>query len=124
MSKDTNPSETDKQFDEKLQNEEMSDLENEQDCEACSDEDWKELPPISFTTLVLSLSTQAMMLMGEIPDAGEGQPKQNLTLARQTIDLLGVLEEKTKGNLTREEDNFLQTSLSDLRIRFVQCCRR
>jgi hypothetical protein len=80
-----------------------------------------EIPPIDFTTFVLSLSTQALMQLGEVKDP-DGQVAQDLMMARQTIDLLGLLESKTKGNLTGEEEQLLQQILYDLRMRFVATC--
>ncbi len=78
------------------------------------------LPTIDFTTFVASLSHSALMHLGEAPPL-DGQPvEKNFPLARQTIDLLGVLEEKTKGNLTGEEERILAQSLFDLRTRFVE----
>lgn len=76
------------------------------------------IPPIDFNILVLSLSTSALMQMGEGPENDRGEP--DLDLARQTIDLLGVLEEKTRGNLTGEEERLLHQVLNDLRMRFVR----
>lgn len=76
------------------------------------------IPPIDFNILILSLSTSALMQLGEGPDHESTEP--DLNLARQTIDLLGVLEEKTRGNLTGEEERLLQQILTDLRVRFVR----
>ncbi len=74
----------------------------------------------SFATLVLSLSTQALMCLGEIPEAPGSESRQELGAARNIIDLLGVLEQKTKGNLTEDEHALLERVLYDLRMRFVQ----
>lgn len=74
----------------------------------------------SFATLVLSLSTQALMCLGEIPEAPGAEPRQDLGVARHVIDLLGVLEQKTEGNLTEDEHALLERILYDLRMRFVQ----
>jgi hypothetical protein len=77
----------------------------------------------TFTTLVLSLSTQALMFLGEIPQApGEGTHR-DLGSARSMIDLLGVLEQKTRGNLTSDEASLLERMLYDLRMRFVDLSR-
>jgi hypothetical protein len=81
------------------------------------------LPSIDFTTFVASLGHSALMYLGEVPPL-EGQPAEtNLPLARQTIDLLGILEEKTKGNLTGEEERMLAHTLFDLRTRFVELAK-
>ncbi len=80
-----------------------------------------ELPPVDFTTLVLSLSTSALAAMGLVEDPRLGKPgAPNLPMARQTIDLLAMLEEKTRGNLSGEEERLLSQVLTDLRLRFVQ----
>jgi hypothetical protein len=78
------------------------------------------LPPASFTFLVLSLRTQAEMQLGLMQFGEEEKPEPELQLARHTIDLMGVLLEKTKGNLTLEEQRLLENSLTELRFRFVQ----
>lgn len=78
------------------------------------------LPPVEFTTFVLSLSHSALMHLGEAPDPETGGVLKNLLLARQTIDLIVMLEEKTKGNLTGDEERLLAQILFDLRMRFVE----
>ena len=78
------------------------------------------LPPASFGFLVFSLRAQAEMQLG-LMHFGEGDKTEpDLPMARHTIDLLGVLFEKTKGNLTLEEHRLLENSLTELRFRFVQ----
>jgi len=78
------------------------------------------LPSIDFATFVLSLSHSVLMHLGEAPDPVTSAIERNLPLARQTIDLLGLLEEKTKGNLTGDEERLLTQVLFDLRMRFVE----
>jgi hypothetical protein len=79
------------------------------------------LPPASFEFLVLSVRTQAELQLGLIHFGPESErPKADLGLARHSIDLLGVLQEKTKGNLTLEEQRLVENSLTELRFRFVQ----
>jgi hypothetical protein len=78
------------------------------------------LPSIDFATFVVSLSHSALLHLGEAPNPETNQLEQSLPLARQTIDLLGVLEEKTKGNLTGEEERLLGQVLFDLRMRFLE----
>lgn len=78
------------------------------------------LPKIDFATFVLSLSHSALMHLGEAPDPETNQVATNLALAKQNIDLLGLLEEKTKGNLTGDEERLLAQVLFDLRMRFVE----
>lgn len=78
------------------------------------------LPEINFNSLILSLSTSALIQLGEIQDPQTNQPAKNLSLAKQTIDLIGMLKEKTKGNLTPDEERLLDSVLYDLRMRFVR----
>jgi len=80
------------------------------------------LPGIDFSTLVVSLSQTALVHLGEAPhpETGDKHPPRDLPLARQTIDLLGILQEKTKGNLTGDEERLLDQVLYDLRLRFVE----
>lgn len=82
-----------------------------------------DVPPIDFITFVLSLSTQALVHLGvSIP--GGPPPDVSLPLAKHTIDLLGILEQKTHGNLTGEEDRILAQVLTDLRLRFVEASKK
>ena len=78
------------------------------------------LPSIDFTTFILSLSHSALMHLGEAPHPETGTVESSLPLARQTIDLIGMLEEKTKGNLTGDEERLIGQILFDLRVRFVE----
>jgi Domain of unknown function (DUF1844) len=78
------------------------------------------LPGIDFATFIMSLSHSAVLHLGEVPHPETDKVEQNLALARQTIDLLGVLEEKTKGNLSGDEERLLTQVLFDLRMRFVE----
>ena len=78
------------------------------------------LPPVSFEFLTESLRMQAEMQLG-LMRAGSGEePAADLELARHTIDLMALLQEKTKGNLTMEEQRLLENSLTLLRFRYVQ----
>lgn len=83
----------------------------------------RSLPPADFATLVLSLGSSAMAYMGEASGPEGGQPTRNLPMAKHAIDLLSVLEEKTKGNLTGEEDQLLESLLFDLRLRYVEAIK-
>jgi hypothetical protein len=78
------------------------------------------LPHFDFSTFILSLSHSALMHLGEAPHPETGTIEKNLPLARQTIDLIGMLEEKTKGNLTGDEERLVAQILFDLRMRFVE----
>ncbi|MGD9764094.1 MAG: DUF1844 domain-containing protein [Candidatus Binatia bacterium] len=76
-------------------------------------------PEINFSTFIISLSTQALALLGEIPDPVERQTRVDLDAARQIIDILGMLNEKTRGNLDAGESALLDNALYDLRMRYV-----
>jgi len=76
-------------------------------------------PEINFSSFVLSLSTSVLYHFGEVPDPITNKKQRNLMLAKQTIDILGILKEKTAGNLTREEESLLTNLLYDLRMRYV-----
>jgi hypothetical protein len=88
---------------------------------AASKPESRPLPPADFPTLVLSLGSSAMMYLGE---SEGGQPgERNLPMAKHAIDLLTVLEEKTKGNLSADEDHLLESLLFDLRLRYVEALK-
>lgn len=78
----------------------------------------REMPPASFAGIVSSLMTQALFYLGDLAPRG-GEPVVNLDMAKQNIDTLAVLEEKTKGNLTEEEKRLLDAALYDVRMRYV-----
>jgi hypothetical protein len=74
----------------------------------------------NFSSFILGLSTQALMYLGEIPDPQDGKAHQDLSAAKQFIDILGILKEKTTGNLDRGETELLDHILFDLRMRYVK----
>lgn len=78
------------------------------------------LPPADFSMLVGMFSTQAMVSLGVIPNPETGKPQRNLPLAKHFIDLLEVLQDKTRRNLTGHEANLLEGSLHELRMAFVE----
>jgi len=78
------------------------------------------LPPASFSFLVFSLRAQAEMQLGLMHFEEKEKPEPDLPLARHTIDLLGILLEKTRGNLSLEEQRMIENALTELRFRFVQ----
>jgi hypothetical protein len=94
----------------------------EQECEPCQS-DYADLPPIDFLSFVFSFSTSTMMCLGLLPNPDTQERFVDLGMAKQNIDILGMLQEKTRGNLTKEEEDFLTASLYDLRLRFVEACR-
>jgi len=77
-------------------------------------------PGLTFTTFIMSLVTQALALLGEIPDPISGQTHVELDAARQLIDILGILSEKTRGNLDAGEAALLDGALYDLRMKYVE----
>jgi uncharacterized protein DUF1844 len=79
---------------------------------------------ISFATFVISLSTQALALLGEIPDPVQGRTVVDLEGARQFIDILGILQDKTRGNLDAREAALLEGALYDLRMKYVERANR
>jgi hypothetical protein len=77
-------------------------------------------PTIDFYTFVLSLGSSVFVHLGDAPHPETGElPPPNLLLAKQTIDILDMLREKTRGNLTPEEERFMESLLTDLRLRYV-----
>ena len=81
------------------------------------------LPPATFQWLVLSLNMQAEMYLGRIQTDPEQKPKVNLKAAQHYIDMLGMVQEKTRGNLSLDEDLFLSNTLTELRFRFIQAAQ-
>jgi hypothetical protein len=79
-----------------------------------------QMPEISFASFIFSLSSSAFVSLGAIPDPNTGKTEKNLALAKQTIDILGLLREKTRNNLTKEEENLFDQMLYDLRMSFVR----
>ncbi|MEA4857196.1 MAG: DUF1844 domain-containing protein [Solidesulfovibrio sp.] len=77
-------------------------------------------PPASFITFILSLAQSAMVLMGEAPDPESGEYMQNLPQAKHTIDILAMLDCKTRGNLGNEERDVLENILCELRMAYVK----
>jgi hypothetical protein len=77
-------------------------------------------PPVDFHTFVLSLGSSALLHLGEIENPNDGVSQKDLPLAKHTIDILVMLEEKTKGNLTPAEERLMESLLYDLRLRYVE----
>lgn len=84
-----------------------------------SDKD--EMPEVDFATFALSLATSALVHLGEQPGPdSEGTGEVQLPLARQTIDIMAMLRDKTRGNLSVEESQLIDSLLYDLRMRYVE----
>ncbi len=103
----------------------MSDADNspdDGDVELPGDDD---LPALDFTTFVMGVIGSAFVHLGDAPDpdAGGEAAEPNLMIAKQDIDLLALLQDKTKGNLTGEEERVLNQGLYDLRMRYVEVAK-
>ena len=79
-----------------------------------------QLPKINFSTFIFSLNSSALVQLGIIEDPATGKKEKNAPLAKQTIDLIGMLQEKTQGNLTEDESQLLVHVLYDLRMMYVK----
>ncbi len=92
---------------------------------ASSPEPSQESGPMDFASFTVGLATQAMMLLGEIPEPQSAKVlPTNLAGARQTIDIISLLQEKTKGNLTADEDKLIQDVITSLRVEFVKKAKK
>ncbi len=78
------------------------------------------LPEITFSSFIFSLGSSAFIHLGALPDPASGEAKKNLPLAKQTIDLLALLREKTRNNLTSEEEQLFDPLLYDLRMQYIK----
>lgn len=79
--------------------------------------------PVTFSTFVLGLSTQALLHLGEIASPLDGKVEQDLPAAKHVIDILGILRDKTRSNLEEAEERLLDSMLYDLRMRYVELVR-
>jgi hypothetical protein len=79
---------------------------------------------VTFTTFMVGLSTQALAALGEISDPVSGASAKDLRAAQQLIDIIGMLREKTRGNLDRDEDGLIEAILFDLRMKYVELARQ
>ena len=78
------------------------------------------LPTINFATFIFSLNSSALVQLGLMEDPMTGAKAKNLPLAKQTIDIIAMLEEKTRGNLEADETAMIKNMLYDLRILYVK----
>jgi hypothetical protein len=101
------------------QSEESTSSPSEQEKEP-SEPKIEDLPQIDFSSFIFSLSTSTLIHFGAIPDPITKKIEKNLVMAKQTIDLLGILQDKTRGNLTKEEEELFDNILYDLRMRYVR----
>lgn len=82
------------------------------------------LPEINFSAFVISLSTQALMHLGEIASPVSGKVEIDVPVAKQMIDILGMLKDKTRGNLNASEDRLMEDILFDLRMKYVEAVKK
>lgn len=80
--------------------------------------------PIAFTTFIIGLASTSLIHLGETVNPETGRAERNLELARESLELLSMLREKTRGNLTEEEEKLFNHLLTDLRLRFVEASKR
>jgi hypothetical protein len=80
--------------------------------------------PIAFNTFIIGLASTTLIHLGEAANPDTGRTERNLELARESLELLSMLREKTRGNLTDEEEKLFATLLTDLRLRFVEASKR
>jgi len=81
------------------------------------------LPEVNFNSLIFSLSSSALLHMGEITDPQTGEKRIDLPMAKHSIDIISMLKDKTKGNLDNEEQQFIDNILTDLRLRYVKAVK-
>jgi hypothetical protein len=82
------------------------------------------LSEINFSTFVISLSTQALVHLGEVANPVSGKIERDLPVAKQMIDILALLKDKTRGNLNENEERLIEEILYDLRIRYVEAVKK
>jgi hypothetical protein len=78
------------------------------------------LPEVNFPTFIMSLNASALVHLGIIEDPATGQSTKNLPIAKQTIDIISMLEKKTRGNLSKDEEEIIKNILYDLRLAYVR----
>ncbi|MBU0482286.1 MAG: DUF1844 domain-containing protein [Proteobacteria bacterium] len=99
--------------------------EDKDDCNKCPEgqvlRDGKcVMPEVTFTAFVMSLNTAALFHFGELADPETGKTARDIVLAKHTIDTLNLLKKISVGNLSKDEENLLETVLYDLKIRYVK----
>lgn len=75
---------------------------------------------VDFSAFILSLSSTVLVAVGEIPDPITKETKKNIRAAKQMIDIINMLKDKTKGNLTKEEDELIQNLCFELKMKYLQ----
>jgi len=98
-------------------------MSEEEKTAACEGTEAPPLPEINFATFIFSLNSAVLVHLGLVEEPLTGKKEKNLPLAKQTIDILGMLEEKTGGNLSGDEEKLLTNILHDLRMMYVKECK-
>ena len=98
--------------------------EKAQAAEASRESQQETLPEINFSAFVISLSTQVLMNLGEIANPINGKVETDVPVAKQMIDILGMLKDKTRGNLNGSEDRLMEDILFDLRMKYVEAVKK
>jgi hypothetical protein len=89
-----------------------------------SDQESRSRPPIDFPSYILSYYTQGLVLLGEVPNPYTNKKEEDVEAARHTVDILSMLQVKTKGNLSKDEEQLLDTVLYELRMKFIKKTNR
>jgi hypothetical protein len=118
--KDRRTFDTEGKVKEEAKKEEKEEGKKDEKAEEEKEKEFTPLPEVNFSSFLLSLSSSILLHLGEIADPQSGEKKKDLALAKQTIDIITLLKDKTEGNLTEEEKNLLEHLLYDLRMRFVK----
>jgi hypothetical protein len=84
----------------------------------------RDMPPADFSTFVAMLANNVMVFLGQVPDPASKQRRRDLPQAKHTIDILIMLREKTRGNLTTEEARLLEELLPQLQMAYVSASRQ
>jgi hypothetical protein len=108
------PRENSEKVEEKPANEQASSEEK-----TASNQEIPPRPPIDFPSYILSYYTQGLVLLGEVPNPYTNKKEEDVEAARHMIDILSMLEQKTKGNLAKEEEQLLESVLYELRMKFM-----
>jgi hypothetical protein len=90
-----------------------------QEQRTAADQEAPPRPPIDFPSYILSYYTQGLVLLGEVPNPYTNKTEEDVEAARHTIDILSMLEQKTKGNLSQDEQQLLESVLYELRMKFM-----
>jgi hypothetical protein len=102
----------------------QSTIPNDQSTESPRASEREPLSEINFSAFVISLSTQALMHLGEIASPVSGKVEIDVPVAKQMIDILGMLKDKTRGNLNASEDRLMEDILFDLRMKYVEAVKK